>query len=192
VGLLAALAASAIALAQVRDDWALQRTWAIEPAPATWLLALVVAGALAGVAWRAPAVTATIAVAGLAVGWSLAVDAVQIRAPYQTDYWYGTTGTVEAADWLDAHLGPNETYVAAKEVAIRSREQRYVDQETIAYFLSTGRPFDASWAGEPVHALVLWQREPYVAELFDRALPSAGFREAERFGDYVVYVPVPS
>ena len=122
-------------------------------------------------------------------GWSLALNVYQARADYQTDYWYGTTGTVEAAEWVNAHLGPDETYVAAKEVAIRSRDQRYVDQDNLVYFLNAGRGFDGTWAGEPLRALVIWQREPYTADQFNRVLPARGFREAERFGDYVIYVP---
>jgi hypothetical protein len=191
LGLAASLAASAaIALSLVRDDWALQRTWAIEPTAATWLLAIVVIAALVGAAWRAPALTACAALAGLALGWSLAVDAFQVRAPYQTDYWYGTSGTLDAANWVDANLQPDQTYVASKEVAIRSRDQRYVDQDNLVYLLSIGRPFDAAWADEPLHAMVIWQRDPYIADLFQRIIPGSGFSEAARFGDYVVYVPV--
>src|SRR5205823_6321134 len=130
-----------------------------------------------------------VTVAGLALGWSLAVDAIQYRAPYQTDYWYGTSGTEAASEWVDTNLTPDQTYVSAKEVAIRSRDQRYVDQDDLVYLLGIGWRFDGTWAGEPLHAVVTWQREPYVADLFNRALSAAGFREAQRFGDYVVYVP---
>jgi hypothetical protein len=185
----AALAAAAVTLALVRDDWALQRTWAIEPIAADWLLAIVVSAAVVGLATRAPAGAAIAGLVGLALGWSLAVDLVQVRAAYQTDYWYGTTGTAQAADWVDAHLRPGQTYVAAKEVAIRSRDQRYVDQDTLVYLLSIGRPFDGTWAGEPIGAIVAWEREPYVPEVLTRALPSAGYSESARFGDYVVYIP---
>lgn len=180
---------AAITVGLVRDDWALQRTWAIEPVAGAWLLAAAAVAALVGVPWRAAAATAVAGLVGLALGWSLGVDGWQQRAAYQTDYWYGTTGTQAAAAWVDANLGPDRTYVAAKEVAIRSDDLRYVDQDNLVYFLSTGRGFDGTWAGEPVQALVTWQREQYVADLFNRALPAAGFREAERFGDYVVYVP---
>jgi hypothetical protein len=128
-------------------------------------------------------------IVGLALGWSSAVDFIQARAAYQTDYWYGTTGTAQAAEWLDAHVQPDQTYVAAKEVAIRSHDQRYVDQESLVYLLSIGRPFDGTWAGEPVHALVAWEREAYVADVLNGGLASAGFVKTARFGDYVVYVP---
>lgn len=184
-----AIAAAAVTLRMVRDDWALQRTWTIDPSPGGWLFGLVVAGTLVGLPWRAPASAACAALVGLSLGWSLGTDVYQLRAAYQTDYSYGTTGTADAARWVDAHLAPEQTYVAAKEVAIRSQDQRYVDQDTIVYFLATGRGFDGTWAGEPVNALVTWQREPYVADLFGRALPAAGFVETARFGDYVVYAP---
>jgi hypothetical protein len=179
----AGLASLATTLALVGDDWAMERTWAIEPLTAALLLAIVVLSAVVG---PRGAITGTV---GLALGWSLAIDLVQARAPYQTDYWYGTTGTAEAARWVDAHLLPDQTYVAAKEVAIRSRDQRYVDQETLVYLMSIGRPFDGTWAGEPIGAFVVWEREPYVGDVLNRALAPAHFAEVTRFGDYVVYIP---
>jgi hypothetical protein len=182
-------AAAAITLVLIRDQWALDRSWSIAPVAGSWLLAVLVIGAASGT-WRhliGPSSAA--ALLGIALGWSLGVDAVQYRASYQTDYWYGTTGTVAATQWIDAHLAPDQTYVSAKEVAIRSRDQRYVDQDNFVYLLSIGRTFDGMWAGERLQAVVSWQREPYVADLFNRVLPAAGFVEAERFGDYVVYVP---
>jgi 4-amino-4-deoxy-L-arabinose transferase-like glycosyltransferase len=189
IGLAGLIGSAAITLGNVRDDWALQRTWAIDPTAGAWLLGLVVAAALVGMPWRATASTACAGLVGLALGWSLGVDAHQLNASYATDYWYGTRGTAEAAAWVDTHLAPEQTYVAAKEVAIRSRDQRYVDQDTILYFLSSGRGFDGTWAGEPLKAMVTWQREPYVADLFTRALPASGFVEVARIGDYVVYEP---
>jgi hypothetical protein len=190
VGLGALVSSVVVTLLVIRDGWALERTWAITPTAGAWLLAIVVAAAVIGLVSRAPAATAVAAIAGLALGWSLAVNAVQVRAPYQTDYWYGTSGTREAADWVDAHLSPGQTYVASKEVAIRSGDQRYVDQDNLVYLLSIGRPFEAAWLGEPLHALVIWERDPYIADLFARVIPNSGFQETARFGDYVVYVPV--
>jgi hypothetical protein len=46
--------------------------------------------------------------------------------------------------------------------------------------------------GEPLQALVTWQREPYIADLFARATAGSNFREVARFGDYVIYAPVSS
>ncbi len=191
IGSLAVLGSGLVTRAMVRDDWALQRTWQVEPTAGAWLLGVVVLAALVGLVWRAPAATACAAIAGLALGWSLGLDVIQARASYATGYWYGTRGTVEAAAWVDAHLRPDQLYLSSKEVAIRTHDLTYVDQENIAYFLSIGRPFDGTWAGQPLQALVTWQREPYVAELFAQAFPAAGFQETARFGDYVVYVPAP-
>ncbi len=144
------------------------------------------------VAALAPAgVIVPVLLASLAVGWDLSAAQAQARAPYSTAYWYGTTGVREAAAWVDARLGPAEVYVASKEVAWLASRQRYVDQDTLVFYLASGLPFEDTWAGEPVRALVLWRREPYVATLLDRWLPGSGFREAARFGDYVAYVPGP-
>ena len=51
---------------------------------------------------------------------------------------------------------------------------------------------DATLLQEALRALVVWQREPYVADLFSRALATSSFHETARFGDYVVYEPVPT
>jgi 4-amino-4-deoxy-L-arabinose transferase-like glycosyltransferase len=169
----------------VRDDWAVQRTYAIDWAAVAWLLAALALAMLVGVRWRAPGATALAGLAGLSLGWSVATAVYQSGVPYSTTYWYGTTGTREAAAWLDAQLGPGETYAAAKEVAIRAANQHYVDQDNLVYFISSGRGFDGTWAGQPVRTVLVWQREPYVADLFAQHLP--GYAEAARLGDYVVY-----
>jgi 4-amino-4-deoxy-L-arabinose transferase-like glycosyltransferase len=190
VGGVAAVASGTLTLALVRDEWALQRTFSIRPEAGAWLVAGLFGCALVGLALRAPSVAPMAGLAALAVGWPLAVDATQVQAQYQTDYWYGTTGTAEAADWVSAHLQPTQTYVSAKEVAIRSSAERYVDEDNLVYSLSLGRPLESSWMGEPLAALVIWQREPYIAELFDRAIQNSAFHEEARFGDYVIYVPL--
>jgi 4-amino-4-deoxy-L-arabinose transferase-like glycosyltransferase len=169
----------------VHDDWAVQRTYAIDWAAAAWLLAALALAMLVGVRWRAPGAAALAGLAGLSLGWSVATAAYQSGVPYSTTYWYGTTGTREAAAWLDAQLSPGETYAAAKEVAIRAANQRYVDQDDLVYFISSGLGFDGTWAGQPVRTVLVWQREPYVADLFAQHLP--GYAEAARLGDYVVY-----
>jgi 4-amino-4-deoxy-L-arabinose transferase-like glycosyltransferase len=191
IAVLLGVTSAIVTAALVRDDWALQRTWQIDPSAAAWLLAAVVLATLAGLVWRSAGASALAALVGLAVGWSVAVDLVQQKADYTTDYWYGTTGTADVATWVDAHLTPDQTYLSAKEVAIRTHDQRYVDQDNLVYMLSIGRRFDGTWAGEPLHALVTWQREPYVADLFSRAFAASNFRETARFGDYVVYEPLP-
>jgi 4-amino-4-deoxy-L-arabinose transferase-like glycosyltransferase len=191
-GGLCLVAGGAFNLALVRDSWALQRTWSIDFTAGAWLLGLmlvVIAGGMLVWRTRGAAVAAIAALAGLALGWSLATDVVQLGAPYSTTYWYGTTGVKQAANWIDANLAPDDTYIAAKEVAIRAADQRYVDQDNLVYFLGLGRGFDGTWAGEPARAAVVWEREPYVADVLARGLSAAGFRETGRFGDYVVYQP---
>jgi 4-amino-4-deoxy-L-arabinose transferase-like glycosyltransferase len=185
-----AVCAIAVTLLLVRDDWALQRIWAIPENAAAWLFATLVLAAIIGAVLRAPAAAASLALVGMAVGWSIGMDAVHLHATYQTGYWYGTRGVAEAADWIDEHLQPGQTYVSAKEAAVRSHDERYVDQDNLVYLLSIGRPLERTWAGEPLQAMVVWERDPYIADLFARTAPGAGFVEAARFGDYAVYVPV--
>jgi len=191
IGALAVVASGFVTLRVIGDTWAQQRTWQIDATAGAWLVAVVVVSTLTGLPWRVAGATTLAGLVGLAIGSSLAIDVRQMRADYQTDYWYGTTGTREAIGWVDAHLAPDQTYLSAKEVAIGSRDQRYVDQDNVVYSLSIGRPLDETWAGEPLHALVVWQREPYVADLFTRGLAGSRFRETVRFGDYVIYEPTP-
>src|SRR5207248_8422352 len=131
IGVVATAAVGLVTRALVRDEWALERTWPISAPAALWLIGVVTVALAAGLIWRAPAAAATVGLVGVAVGWSLGVDAVQLTAGYQTDYWYGTTGTAQAAEWVNTHLAADETYVSAKEVAIRSVDQRYVDQDDL-------------------------------------------------------------
>jgi hypothetical protein len=132
-----------------------------------------------------------VALAAAAVGWGRGLDALQETAPYSTGYWYGTSGTVQAARWVDQHLTPDDTYVASKEVAWRARPQRYVDQDTLVTLLQAGRLAAPTWQGAPIAAVVALEREPYVAELLRSKLPPLGFRETYHFDDYVVYEPRP-
>jgi 4-amino-4-deoxy-L-arabinose transferase-like glycosyltransferase len=182
-----ALVGAVVQARLVRDDWALERTWAIDATAAAWLLGALVVGALLALPWRAVGSAAVAGLGGIGLGWMISASSLQVAAPYSTTYWYGTRGASEAAAWLDEHLTDTETYVSAKEVAIHARDQRYVDQDNLVYLFGTGRAFDGRWADEPVRAIVTWQREPYVADLLGRGVRAANYREVARFGDYVVY-----
>jgi len=188
VALGAAVATGLLTQNAIGDDWALSRTWTLDPAQALPVAAVLVVALAVGVLMHEPGV-APLVLAAVAVGWGLGIDVDQRPAPYATGYWYGTTGTDAAARWVDAHVAPSQTYVAAKEVAWRAHAQRYVDQDTILAFVETGRPLGSTWQGEPITAVVAWTREPYVAERLGRAVPAMGFHETTRFGDYVVYEP---
>ncbi len=183
--------AFAVVAMLVRDDWALSRAWSLEPAPLVLLAAVVALAAGVGAGPRQARAALPLALVGVTLGWSLAVDAVQVAAPYSTTYWYGTRGTREAAAWVDAHLGPDDTYVASKEVAFASSAQRYVDQDTLVFFLDNGRDLAREWQGQPVRAIVALVRDRVVEDLLARELPSRGYRFGERIGDYAVYSPEP-
>jgi hypothetical protein len=170
-----------IAARFVRDTWVFQRTFTIHWAAALAFLLLIGFTAVLAPRWR---VSLAVALAGITVGWSVVVNTVQVLAPYSTTYWYGSLGTREAAAWLDANLSAEETYVASKEVALLAQNQRYLDQDTLQWFLgSTG--FDGTWADQPIRLILTWEREPFVAWLIDNHLQ--GYIEVGRFGDYVVY-----
>ncbi len=189
VAAIGAISGAIVEARLVRDDGLLQRTWAMSAEAAPWLFGIVALVALVAAPWRFSGPAAAAGLAGLAIGWMTATNLMQAAAPYSTTYWYGTTGTAEAAAWLDAHLSPLDTYVGAKEVAVRSRNQRYVDQDNLVYAFGAGRMFDGTWQTEPVRAVLAWQREPYVADLLGRGVTAANYVESARFGDYVVYEP---
>ncbi len=170
----------------VGDGWALQRTWALDPSQTGWLLALAVVGLAVGLLRRTPAL-AVLALVAIAVGWGVGLDMYQLQQPYSTGYWYGTEGTAAASAWVSAHIASDQTYAAAKELAWQSPAQRYVDQDTLLAELQAGEISSASWQGEPLVAVVAWQREPYVADQLRAHLLPLGFRVTHRFGDYVVY-----
>src|SRR5262249_27314399 len=87
-----AIGGGAVPARLVRDDWAFQRTYAIDWAAAAWLLAALALAMLVGVRWRAPGATALAGLAGLSLGWSVATAVYQSGVPYSTTYWYGPTG----------------------------------------------------------------------------------------------------
>ncbi len=210
LALLSAIASASITVGFVRDSWALERMWVLAPEAAALFAAVLVlaagVGLLAGTRLDASReilrhgrpsaglgkhLAILAALFGLALGWSVAVGALQSRAPYQTTYWYGTTGVREAVAWIDEHVAPGEVYVASKELAFAAKPQRYLDQETLLSFLEGGRGFDGTWDGQRVRAIVAWTREPYQADLLARNLPERGFHLTRRFGDYAVYESAP-
>jgi 4-amino-4-deoxy-L-arabinose transferase-like glycosyltransferase len=182
-----AITSFVVVLRLVRDDWALQRSYAVDALAMAWLVGLLALAIVIALPLRAAGIAAFGALAGMALGWSAGTDVVRASAAYATTYQYGTTGTVETAQWLDSHLASDEIYIAAKELAIRAQDKRYVDQDNLLYLFDTGRGFDGSWAGQNVRVIAVWQREPYVADLLRNALPRAGYQTTIQFGDYTVY-----
>jgi 4-amino-4-deoxy-L-arabinose transferase-like glycosyltransferase len=172
----------------VGDGWALERSWALDASQTPWLLALAAVGLAVGLLWRAPAL-AVLALVAVAAGWGAGLDVYQLHQPYSTGYWYGTEGTDAASAWVSAHIAPDQTYAAAKELAWQSPAQRYLDQDTLLAELQAGQITSPSWQGQRLVAVVAWQREPYVADQLRSHLLPLGFRVTHRFGDYVVYEP---
>jgi hypothetical protein len=189
LGALPCLVAGWVTYQLVGDGWALERTWALDSSQAGWLLALAVVGLAVGLLRRTPAL-AVLTLVAIAVGWNVGQDLYQLQQPYSTGYWYGTEGTAAASAWVSAHIAPDQTYAAAKEVAWQSPAQRYLDQDTLLAELQAGQlSSPPSWQGQPLVAVVAWQREPYVADQLHSLLLPLGFRITHRFGDYVVYEP---
>lgn len=180
------LASTAVVWLLVRDGWALERTYVLRPEEGIAFALLGTAVAVGLALLRTPS-PIPLALAALALGWGLSTSTVMARAPYSTWYGYGTRGIPEAAAWIDANVPPDATYVASKDAAFLARPRRYIDQDTLTYYLETNRPFDGTWEGQQVVAVVAWTREPYIADLLERRLPELGFQRETQLGDYVAY-----
>jgi 4-amino-4-deoxy-L-arabinose transferase-like glycosyltransferase len=148
----------------------------------------IVAGAgLAPIERLRPIPWAVAGLIGVLAGWGVTTDLMQRSAPYSTAYFYGARGNVEAARLLDRLVGPDEYYVAPKEVAYYAANRNYIDMHT-AYALLRDRPaFDGRLLGYTPRVWVLFVRDPGVRAFFESKLGPA-YRPAASSGDYVIYV----
>lgn len=185
---LAGLATAIVCLVIIRDEWALTRAWTITPTGAALLLLVAAVGLGLALLVRVPS-AAVLVLAGMSVGWSVGVDAVQAAAPYSTGYWYGTAGTADTASWIQRNLPPTALYVASKDVALASGHLEYLDEDTLVTYLQENRPIGPTWAAQPITAMVLWTRDPAINTLLFDRLPALGFHQVDRIGDYAIYWP---
>jgi hypothetical protein len=131
-------------------------------------------------------VTATLVV--LTLGWSFGMGYRQARAPYSTNYWYGTHGQVETAAVLDSLVAPDEFWGGAKEVAFYAKNQNYIDQDSIHYWIQqyggfTERPL----SGHRPRVLAAWTGHTYVAFMFHEILANEYDPIAE-VGTYTILI----
>lgn len=169
--------------------------WAIEWDPALVRLLIVVpllvglgmAGLWAQLGRVSLPRAASVSLAALTLAWSLALDLHQRGLDGSTTYYYGRNGQVEAARALAERLRPDELYIASKEVAWYSREQRYVDQESWQHVVwDLGRGFDGTWLGQPVRLLALELGERSVRGTYERALVPR-YRVVGEYGNFVIF-----
>ncbi|MCC6178617.1 MAG: hypothetical protein IT305_25205 [Chloroflexi bacterium] len=133
-----------------------------------------------------------VALAILALGWSVGLDLGQRDRPGSTTYFYGRYGNLLAADAVQSLLMPDETYVASKDVAWYLSNQRYVDQDSWQYVvweLDHGT-FDGAYLGIPIRVLVLEVADPTTRQSYEGALLPR-YRPAGEYGNYLVLVRAP-
>jgi 4-amino-4-deoxy-L-arabinose transferase-like glycosyltransferase len=124
----------------------------------------------------------------MALAWGPAVERSLGRVGYSTTYYFGTHGQREAAEVVDALTAPDEFYAASKDVAWYARNQRYLDQDTLEFFVrQAGNRFDGRLLGYDVRVLALWVRPDFLQALYREALSPAYDLVAER-GDYAIWV----
>ncbi len=199
VGRLLPIEAALTAAGLVLFDWYFQRT------PDVWvhglyrgifaelgffpaLLACLVVTALYLANGRDLARNVVLVLVMMTLAWTSAVERGFGRATSSTTYFHGTSGQRDAAVVVDSLTRPGEFYAAAKEVAWYAHNQRYLDQDTLEYFVSSaGGRFDGQLVGYDVRVLALWVRPRDLREFYEKALAPAYDRVAER-GDYVIWV----
>jgi hypothetical protein len=109
------------------------------------------------------------------------------EAYYSTTYFHGTHGQREAAALVDSLTESGEFYAASKEVAWYARNQQYLDQDTLEYFIRPTRSFDGTLVGHEVRVLALWVQHPFLRDLYTEVL-SPSYRLVAEPGDYAVWV----
>jgi hypothetical protein len=124
----------------------------------------------------------------LSLTWGPAAGLAFARTPGSTTYFFGTSGQREAAAVVDSLTAPDEFYVASKDVAWYARNQHYLDQETLEYFVrAAGNRFDGRLVDYDVRVLALWVRPDPLKDLHREVLAPL-YDVVSEHGDYVIWV----
>ena len=138
--------------------------------------------------WRGAAVVVPLICTAAALAWGPGVVSRMAVADHSTTYFYGSRGQREAAAVLDTLVRPDEFYVASKDVAWYATNQRYVDQETLEYFVrSQGGRYEGELLGYDVRVLALWEQPDFLKAHYRQLLAPGHDLVAQR-GDYAVWV----
>jgi 4-amino-4-deoxy-L-arabinose transferase-like glycosyltransferase len=151
------------------------------------LFALVLLAALYLAAGRGLGRGLALILAVLTLVWGPAVEHPMREAYYSTTYYHGTHGQREAAALVDSLTESDEFYAGSKEIAWYAANQRYIDQDTLEYFVRPTRQFDGTLVGHEVRVLALWIKNQFVRDLYLEALAPGYDLVAER-GDYGIWL----
>jgi hypothetical protein len=126
----------------------------------------------------------------LTICWSLTLDLAQREQPGSSTYFYGRHGQVEAAAAVNALVQPDETFVAAKEVAWYTRSRQYVDQESWQHVVwdLNGAQYDDSYLGIPIRVIALEVGEASLRVAYDGLLLPRGYQYAGQHGNFLIYL----
>jgi hypothetical protein len=124
------------------------------------------------------------------LAWDVGLDLAQRDRVGSTTYFYGRYGQQAAAEALDALLGPDETYVAAKDVAWYTHNQQYVDQESWQYVVwdVDQAQFDGTYLGHDIRVLALEAGEASARRAYDGLLLPRGYVSAGEYGNFLIYL----
>ncbi|MCS7003475.1 MAG: hypothetical protein NZ518_11555, partial [Dehalococcoidia bacterium] len=101
------------------------------------------------------------------LAWATPVVYAQSLSPLNTHYFYGGGGAVEMARYAATILGPDEYYLAAKDVAYHLPNPNYVDQDSLWTLLNVNNErFTGDWYGRPIRVIIIFGRDPYLRQQF--------------------------
>ncbi len=156
--------------------------------PAAIAFPALLAGVIAGQR-VAPQLVLLPVLASLA--WALPVIYQQSLSEYSTDYYYNSGGALEIAATAAEVLGPDELYLASKDVAYYLPNKNYVDQDSLWSLLNIyHQTFDGTWFGTPIRVIIIFGRDPFARQQFYSAFDGM-FEVRQVIGDYALLTRIP-
>jgi hypothetical protein len=129
--------------------------------------------------------------AAASIAWSMPVVYEQSRSPYTTNYFYGMGGAMEIAALAEQILGPDEFYLAWKDVAYYLSNQNYVDQDSFWWLLNIEKQqFTGDWFGRPIRVIVIFGRDPFLRQQFYSEFDGR-YEVREVIGDFALLTRIP-
>ena len=174
VGLLGGLAATLWLAGHVAETWELRFSANLVGVlvGVPFLIGAVIAVLWAWLGRATLAGSVPVALTVLTLAWSAVLNVHHRQGDGSTGYYYGRWGQDAAARALTDRVGPDELYIASKEVAWYVANQRYVDQESwqhVVWDVNRGT-WDGTWLGWEVRLLALEVGDEWWRATYERAL----------------------
>jgi hypothetical protein len=156
--------------------------------PAALLLGLLLAGAVLGRQQIARQVALLLALTALA--WAGGVLEHQSAARGSTHYFYGLSGHVEMARFLDSlNDSAEQFYVGAKDVAFYSRNRNFIDLDVLWHLGLRGEHLEGELLGHRIKYVILLTLDPFEGEVLRRTIEGY-YDPIATFGLYTLWAHV--